>query len=181
MGNVYITAYGLKVRTFARGQKHTHTHMGLNLFVLGCNFSSIFSHLPPPFQVWRVNTKYNLLYVNGSVPGHRNCLLKVKIAHSEVQWSMKSKVIHCMLSFVTKIGDLAPLYHHTCKTMWSIFTDTVLVQQCVCMHVCICLCVPLRGKGSARLNDVGNIHSIHLHTQHVMSTHTSYYLFVDKQ
>uniref|UniRef100_A0A8C1QHT2 Large ribosomal subunit protein uL3m n=1 Tax=Cyprinus carpio TaxID=7962 RepID=A0A8C1QHT2_CYPCA len=29
-------------------------------------------------KVWRVNTKYNILYVNGSVPGHRNCLVKVK-------------------------------------------------------------------------------------------------------
>ncbi|KAA8585941.1 hypothetical protein FQN60_007510 [Etheostoma spectabile] len=40
MGNIYITAYGLKI--------------------------------------WRVNTKYNVLYVNGSVPGHRNCVLKVR-------------------------------------------------------------------------------------------------------
>ncbi|XP_028254443.1 large ribosomal subunit protein uL3m [Parambassis ranga] len=29
-------------------------------------------------KVWRVNTKYNVLYVNGSVPGHRNCVLKVR-------------------------------------------------------------------------------------------------------
>ncbi|XP_026870767.2 39S ribosomal protein L3, mitochondrial isoform X2 [Electrophorus electricus] len=29
-------------------------------------------------KVWRVNTKYNVLYVNGSVPGHRNCLVKVR-------------------------------------------------------------------------------------------------------
>ncbi|XP_061738750.1 39S ribosomal protein L3, mitochondrial isoform X2 [Nerophis ophidion] len=29
-------------------------------------------------KVWRVNTKHNVLYVNGSVPGHRNCLLKVR-------------------------------------------------------------------------------------------------------
>ncbi|XP_037549480.1 39S ribosomal protein L3, mitochondrial [Nematolebias whitei] len=29
-------------------------------------------------KIWRVNTKYNLLYVHGSVPGHRNCVLKVK-------------------------------------------------------------------------------------------------------
>ncbi|KAM9838759.1 large ribosomal subunit protein uL3m [Aulostomus maculatus] len=28
-------------------------------------------------KVWRVNTKHNVLYVNGSTPGHRNCLLKV--------------------------------------------------------------------------------------------------------
>ncbi|XP_075995770.1 large ribosomal subunit protein uL3m [Genypterus blacodes] len=29
-------------------------------------------------KIWRVNTKHNVLYVHGSVPGHRNCLLKVK-------------------------------------------------------------------------------------------------------
>ncbi|ROL45895.1 39S ribosomal protein L3, mitochondrial [Anabarilius grahami] len=29
-------------------------------------------------KIWRVNTKYNVLYVNGSVPGHRNCLVKVR-------------------------------------------------------------------------------------------------------
>ncbi|KAM3595650.1 uncharacterized protein V6R79_000546 [Siganus canaliculatus] len=40
MGNIHITAYGLKI--------------------------------------WRVNTRYNVLYVHGSVPGHRNCLLKVR-------------------------------------------------------------------------------------------------------
>lgn len=40
MGNVYDTAFGLKV--------------------------------------WRINTKYNIIYVNGSVPGHRNCLVKVR-------------------------------------------------------------------------------------------------------
>lgn len=29
-------------------------------------------------KVWRINTKLNIIYVNGSVPGHRNCLVKVK-------------------------------------------------------------------------------------------------------
>lgn len=29
-------------------------------------------------KIWRVNTKYNVLYVNGSVPGHRNCLVKIR-------------------------------------------------------------------------------------------------------
>uniref|UniRef100_A0A8C5HLY6 Large ribosomal subunit protein uL3m n=1 Tax=Gouania willdenowi TaxID=441366 RepID=A0A8C5HLY6_GOUWI len=32
----------------------------------------------PGNWVWRVNTKYNVLYVNGSVPGHRNCVLKIR-------------------------------------------------------------------------------------------------------
>ncbi|XP_013861098.1 large ribosomal subunit protein uL3m [Austrofundulus limnaeus] len=29
-------------------------------------------------KIWRVNTKFNVLYVQGSVPGHRNCLLKIR-------------------------------------------------------------------------------------------------------
>ncbi|MEE6466277.1 hypothetical protein FKM82_006887 [Ascaphus truei] len=29
-------------------------------------------------KVWRVNTKLNIIYVNGSVPGHTNCLVKIK-------------------------------------------------------------------------------------------------------
>lgn len=29
-------------------------------------------------KIWRVNTKHNVLYVNGSVHGHRNCLVKVR-------------------------------------------------------------------------------------------------------
>lgn len=29
-------------------------------------------------KVWRVNTKHNIIYVNGSVPGHKNCLVKVR-------------------------------------------------------------------------------------------------------
>ncbi|GAB5576848.1 39S ribosomal protein L3 [Prionailurus iriomotensis] len=28
-------------------------------------------------KVWRINTKHNIIYVNGSVPGHKNCLVKV--------------------------------------------------------------------------------------------------------
>ncbi|NXU80095.1 RM03 protein, partial [Oreotrochilus melanogaster] len=28
-------------------------------------------------KVWRINTKYDIIYVNGSVPGHTNCLVKV--------------------------------------------------------------------------------------------------------
>uniref|UniRef100_A0A8C3B4M0 Large ribosomal subunit protein uL3m n=1 Tax=Cairina moschata TaxID=8855 RepID=A0A8C3B4M0_CAIMO len=29
-------------------------------------------------KVWRINTKHDIIYVNGSVPGHTNCLVKVK-------------------------------------------------------------------------------------------------------
>ncbi|KAM9307574.1 large ribosomal subunit protein uL3m [Gastrophryne carolinensis] len=28
-------------------------------------------------KVWRINTKHNIIYVNGSVPGHSNCLVKI--------------------------------------------------------------------------------------------------------
>ncbi|XP_077899432.1 large ribosomal subunit protein uL3m isoform X3 [Ictidomys tridecemlineatus] len=28
-------------------------------------------------KVWRINTKHNIIYVNGSVPGHTNCLVKI--------------------------------------------------------------------------------------------------------
>ncbi|XP_063105064.1 large ribosomal subunit protein uL3m isoform X2 [Cavia porcellus] len=28
--------------------------------------------------VWRINTKHNVIYVNGSVPGHKNCLVKIR-------------------------------------------------------------------------------------------------------
>ncbi|KAF6100230.1 mitochondrial ribosomal protein L3 [Phyllostomus discolor] len=29
-------------------------------------------------KIWRINTKHNIIYVNGSVPGHRNCLVKIR-------------------------------------------------------------------------------------------------------
>ncbi|XP_063041053.1 39S ribosomal protein L3, mitochondrial [Engraulis encrasicolus] len=29
-------------------------------------------------KVWRVNNRFNILYVHGSVPGHKNCLVKVR-------------------------------------------------------------------------------------------------------
>uniref|UniRef100_A0A2I2YV34 Large ribosomal subunit protein uL3m n=1 Tax=Gorilla gorilla gorilla TaxID=9595 RepID=A0A2I2YV34_GORGO len=29
-------------------------------------------------KVWRINTKHNIIYVNGSVPGHKNCLVRVR-------------------------------------------------------------------------------------------------------
>ncbi|XP_016419020.1 39S ribosomal protein L3, mitochondrial-like isoform X2 [Sinocyclocheilus rhinocerous] len=52
-------------------------------------------------KVWRVNTKYNILYVNGSVPGHRNCLVK--------QCSAKKRVTYCTVhaSTSTDLGTLA--------------------------------------------------------------------------
>uniref|UniRef100_A0A2R9AZ46 Large ribosomal subunit protein uL3m n=1 Tax=Pan paniscus TaxID=9597 RepID=A0A2R9AZ46_PANPA len=29
-------------------------------------------------KMWRINTKHNIIYVNGSVPGHKNCLVRVR-------------------------------------------------------------------------------------------------------
>ncbi|KFV69344.1 hypothetical protein N307_00618, partial [Dryobates pubescens] len=29
-------------------------------------------------QVWRINTKHDIIYVNGTVPGHSSCLVKVR-------------------------------------------------------------------------------------------------------
>nr|XP_035928733.1 39S ribosomal protein L3, mitochondrial-like isoform X1 [Halichoerus grypus] len=29
-------------------------------------------------KVWRINTKHNIIFVNGSVPGHKNCLVKIR-------------------------------------------------------------------------------------------------------
>lgn len=40
-------------------------------------------------KVWRVNTKYNIIYVNGSVPGHKNCLVKVRDTNLPLrQWAL---------------------------------------------------------------------------------------------
>lgn len=74
--------------------------------------------LLPLFQIWRVNTKYNLLYVHGSVPGHRNCLLKVKITHThthvhtdDTHLGVKQEVdvTRDGLIVLTETGDLAPV------------------------------------------------------------------------
>ncbi|XP_051818684.1 39S ribosomal protein L3, mitochondrial [Antechinus flavipes] len=32
-------------------------------------------------KVWRINTEHNIIYVKGSVPGHKNCLVKVRDSH----------------------------------------------------------------------------------------------------
>ncbi|XDV34290.1 hypothetical protein PO909_004460 [Leuciscus waleckii] len=54
--------WGFKGQPASHGQTKTHRRPG----ALG------------PGGIWRVNTKYNVLYVNGSVPGHRNCIVKVR-------------------------------------------------------------------------------------------------------
>lgn len=89
MGNVYVTSYGLKVKTDIRTHACTRVELTetdlvlsicLSMTVISVQYSltsNTFLCLCV-FQIWRVNTKYNVLYVNGTVPGHRNCLLKVK-------------------------------------------------------------------------------------------------------
>ncbi|KAL2076698.1 hypothetical protein ACEWY4_027702 [Coilia grayii] len=41
-------------------------------------------------KVWRVNNRFNILYVHGSVPGHRNCLVKVQDT-TLPQWAAQAK------------------------------------------------------------------------------------------
>uniref|UniRef100_A0A8C5PEF1 Large ribosomal subunit protein uL3m n=1 Tax=Leptobrachium leishanense TaxID=445787 RepID=A0A8C5PEF1_9ANUR len=46
-------------------------------------------------KVWRVNTKYNIIYVNGSVPGHTNCLVKETLYILEhAMWLSGSEGVH---------------------------------------------------------------------------------------
>ncbi|XP_078478047.1 large ribosomal subunit protein uL3m-like, partial [Lampetra planeri] len=81
--------WGFKGQPASHGQTKTHRRPGAS--GPGGDPAKVFKGKKMPglmgnryttaygLKVWRINTKYNLLYVNGSVPGHRNCLLKVKI------------------------------------------------------------------------------------------------------
>ncbi|XP_061839246.1 large ribosomal subunit protein uL3m [Nerophis lumbriciformis] len=80
--------WGFKGQPASHGQTKTHRRPGAS--GPGGDPGKVFKGKKMPGQmgntfvtayalkVWRVNTKHNVLYVNGSVPGHRNCLLKVK-------------------------------------------------------------------------------------------------------
>lgn len=143
MGNTFVIAHGLKV----------DPNITLNHFfiatVLDVYFNSLFSDCLSVFQIWRVNTKYNVLYVHGSVPGHRNCVLKVKII-THIKRSVNSPVNSSMFHALTATSDLAPVKHcHTCKIQRFIFIGLMLDQQCVCLF-------PWRNE-STHLNDVSNI------------------------
>lgn len=121
-----------------------------------------------------------------------------------LSWEVKSKVILSMLSFLTKTGDLAPVkQHHSCKIVWSIFIDTVLLQQCVCTHVCpfvfvsVCVCgyfskgkaehtsmmlaVPNASNSVLSVLCLSYILYIYVCVCVRVWTHTGYYLFTDKQ
>lgn len=80
--------YGFKGQPATHGQTKTHRRPGAS--GPGGDPAKVFKGKKMPGQmgnifvtafglkVWRVNTKYNVLYVNGSVPGHRNCVLKIR-------------------------------------------------------------------------------------------------------
>lgn len=80
--------WGFKGQPASHGQTKTHRRPGAS--GPGGDPAKVFKGKKMPGQmgnryttaiglkIWRVNTKHNILYVNGSVPGHRNCLLKVR-------------------------------------------------------------------------------------------------------
>lgn len=80
--------WGFKGQPASHGQTKTHRRPGASgpggdpakVFkgkkmpgMMGNTFDTVYG-----LKIWRVNTKYNVLYVNGSVPGHRSCLVKVR-------------------------------------------------------------------------------------------------------
>uniref|UniRef100_A0A1A8EJD9 Large ribosomal subunit protein uL3m n=1 Tax=Nothobranchius korthausae TaxID=1143690 RepID=A0A1A8EJD9_9TELE len=80
--------WGFKGQPASHGQTKTHRRPGAS--GPGGDPAKVFKGKKMPgrmgntfvtahgLKIWRVNTKYNVLYVHGSVPGHRNCVLKVK-------------------------------------------------------------------------------------------------------
>ncbi|KAM8841589.1 large ribosomal subunit protein uL3m [Spinachia spinachia] len=80
--------YGFKGQPASHGQTKTHRRPGAS--GPGGDPAKVFKGKKMPgrmgnvfvtaygLKIWRVNTKCNVLYVNGSVPGHKNCLLKIR-------------------------------------------------------------------------------------------------------
>ncbi|XP_007547629.1 large ribosomal subunit protein uL3m [Poecilia formosa] len=80
--------WGFKGQPASHGQTKTHRRPGAS--GPGGDPAKVFKGKKMPgrmgntyitahgLKVWRVNTKYNVLYVHGTVPGHRNCVLKVR-------------------------------------------------------------------------------------------------------
>ncbi|XP_040288771.1 39S ribosomal protein L3, mitochondrial [Bufo bufo] len=78
--------WGYKGQPASHGQTKTHRRPGA---IAAGDPARVFPGTKMPGQlgnvyrtahalkVWRVNTKHNIIYVNGSVPGHTNCLVKV--------------------------------------------------------------------------------------------------------
>ncbi|XP_008299068.1 large ribosomal subunit protein uL3m [Stegastes partitus] len=80
--------WGFKGQPASHGQTKTHRRPGAS--GPGGDPGKVFKGKKMPGQmgnsyvtafglkIWRINTKLNVLYVNGSVPGHRNCVLKIR-------------------------------------------------------------------------------------------------------
>ncbi|XP_078520001.1 large ribosomal subunit protein uL3m [Lissotriton helveticus] len=80
--------WGFKGQPATHGQTKTHRRPGA--ISAGGDPGRVFPGTKMPGQmgnvyrtarglkVWRVSTKHNTIYVNGSVPGHTNCLVKVR-------------------------------------------------------------------------------------------------------
>ncbi|KAJ8395211.1 hypothetical protein AAFF_G00034130 [Aldrovandia affinis] len=80
--------YGFKGQPASHGQTKTHRRPGAS--GPGGDPGKVFKGKKMPgrmgniydtasgLKVWRINTKFNIIYVHGSVPGHRNCLVKVR-------------------------------------------------------------------------------------------------------
>ncbi|XP_069816389.1 large ribosomal subunit protein uL3m [Dendropsophus ebraccatus] len=78
--------WGYKGQPASHGQTKTHRRPGA---IAAGDPARVFpgTKMPGPLgnfyrtsyalKVWRVNTKNNIIFVNGSVPGHTNCLVKV--------------------------------------------------------------------------------------------------------
>ncbi|XP_019339099.1 large ribosomal subunit protein uL3m [Alligator mississippiensis] len=79
--------WGFKGQPATHGQTKTHRRPGATGT---CKVSRVFPGKKMPgrmgniyrtalgLKVWRINTKHNIIFVNGSVPGHRNCLVKIR-------------------------------------------------------------------------------------------------------
>lgn len=80
--------YGFKGQPASHGQTKTHRRPGAS--GPGGDPAKVFKGKKMPglmgniydtataLKVWRVNTRHNVLYVHGSVPGHKNCLVKLR-------------------------------------------------------------------------------------------------------
>uniref|UniRef100_A0A8D0G5X5 Large ribosomal subunit protein uL3m n=1 Tax=Sphenodon punctatus TaxID=8508 RepID=A0A8D0G5X5_SPHPU len=78
--------WGFKGQPASHGQTKTHRRPGA---ISNTRVAKVFKGKKMPGQlgnwymtakglkVWRIDVKHNVIYVNGSVPGHRNCLVKV--------------------------------------------------------------------------------------------------------
>lgn len=64
-------------------------------------------------QIWQVNVKHNILYVHGSVPGHRNCLVKVSLVPGFEQ-RMADKVLNFLFSIIYNPLTQRPLLVFYC-------------------------------------------------------------------